>query len=158
MYIEDDVLFTKENFDYYLKYHSICKENNAYLGFLRTERSKDGSIRVLDCLDRLTTAIAINGIEFLECLKYRYAALWLLDADEMAAYVNGMHSLFMLEKRHYGRPDMVREDAAIGPIYEMFGKMLVVDEPGCYVQHLPNNYADTSSPFGKIKLDDFVHI
>ena len=40
IYSEDDVLFSKKNLDYWLKYKDICIKNNFNLGFLRIEKKK----------------------------------------------------------------------------------------------------------------------
>ena len=37
IYCEDDILFTKTNFKYWLKYKDICIKNNYNLGFIRYE-------------------------------------------------------------------------------------------------------------------------
>ena len=35
IYSEDDILFSKKNFEYWLKYKEICLKNNHNLGFIR---------------------------------------------------------------------------------------------------------------------------
>jgi len=121
MYLEDDVLFTKKNFDHYLKWHEACKKRNAYLGFLRVECRDDDKWFLGDLLERLSDATEIDGTEFLRCNTYRYAAMWILDNEEMKKFAYEMSDLYEFKQLHYnGGISMSRENAAIGPIYEMF--------------------------------------
>ena len=51
---------------------------------------------------------------------------------------------------------MIRENAAIGPIYSMYKECLYADDFGMMIHHLPDNYAnDPCTSFGKIKVNDF---
>ena len=38
IYSEDDILFSKKNFEYWIKYKEICLKNNHNLGFIRIEK------------------------------------------------------------------------------------------------------------------------
>ena len=40
IYCEDDILFDKKNFNYWLKHKNTCIKNNYNLGFLRFEINK----------------------------------------------------------------------------------------------------------------------
>ena len=61
MYLEDDVLFAKKNFDYYKKWHEKCKRRNSYLGFLRVEQSTNGKWFAGDLLEKLSDKVDIDG-------------------------------------------------------------------------------------------------
>lgn len=155
MYLEDDVLFTKKNFDYYLKRHETCKKRSAYLGFLRVEQRNDGKWFAGDLLERLHDTVEADGVKFWKCNTYRYAAMWILDSEEMQRFASEFSDLYTFKTLHYpGGIDMSRENAAIGPIYEMFGDMLVIPGDGCFLHHLPNPAVNNpSSAFAKIPVE-----
>ena len=160
MYLEDDVLFNKKNFDYYKKWHEKCKRRNAYLGFLRVEQSTNGKWFAGDLLEKLSDKVDIDGQPFYKCNKYRYAAMWILDNEEMRKFVTTFSDLYEFKKLHYdGGISMSRENAAIGPIYEMFDDMLVFPCDGCFMHHLPNPAVNNpSSQFAKIAVEEIVNV
>ena len=41
MYSENDILFTKKQFDYWIEYKDVLKEENLEPGFCRVEKVKD---------------------------------------------------------------------------------------------------------------------
>ena len=140
MYIEDDIAFGPENFKYYLKYHKTAKAVKSFIGFLRIEYDESGKTFLTDLTRRLGKKLVLSGKEFIDCSNERYQAMWLLDAEEMGEFIS-MRDLFTFKTCHYGGGiNMVRENSAIGPLYEMFEHKLVAAEPGCFIHHIPNNY------------------
>ena len=48
IYCEDDLLFTKKNFKYWLSHKDKCIQNNFNLGFLRVEVNK----KIKNCIQQ----------------------------------------------------------------------------------------------------------
>ena len=53
IYTEDDILFTKKNFEYWKKYRKICLQNDLNLGFLRIEK-RDNEIFSTDVFKNIS--------------------------------------------------------------------------------------------------------
>lgn len=86
--------------------------------------------------------------------------MWILDDEEMRKFVTTFSDLYEFKKLHYdGGISMSRENAAIGPIYEMFDDMLVFPCDGYFMHHLPNPAVNNpSSQFAKIAVEEIVNV
>lgn len=150
MYLEDDILFTDINFEYWKKYHSICNNNGWYLGFLRKELNQNGEWVSTDVIKHLNDKINLNNITFTNNNNNVYSGFWIADKNEFSEF--SQKSCFDLKTKPFGYD--YREAAAIGLIPTFKGS-LVLNEPGCFVHHLPNNYAiNKNSLFGKIRCNE----
>ena len=141
MYLEDDILFTQDNWSYYLKYHDLVRQHSSYIGFVRVET--DGSkwyptditpnFGPCEPLPRKKLGehdLWVNTNNF-------YNGFWLLDNIEMQKYTK--HASWNLMKCDFFG-GFIREKAAIGPIPFFKEVLLDLDQPGCVVHHMPNNY------------------
>lgn len=141
IYLEDDILFTQENWLYYLKHHDLVKQHSSYIGFVRAET--DGtewyptdiapSFGPCEPLPRKQLGehdLWVNTNNF-------YNGFWLLDNIEMRKFIR--HSSWDLTKCEFFG-NFIREKPAIGPIPFFKEVLLNLDHPGCVVHHMPNNY------------------
>lgn len=141
MYMEDDILFNRNNLKYYLKYHDICKSEGYYLGFLRKEF--DGKEWFLTDIHKdwgdfpLTKKVRIGSYEFFLHSNNTYHAFWIMDKEEINDYCN--HEYYDLSKspHHYG---FIREQSAWGFYPYLKGVLIPGMTKGAFVHHMPNNY------------------
>lgn len=149
IYLEDDILFTNENLNYWKTYHDLCTKNDWYLGFLRKEQLGDSWV-CTDIINPFSKKINIENKSFIINDINPYTGFWIADSNEFNSF--SQKECFDLKQKAFGYD--YRENAAIGHIPTFKGS-IVLNEPGCFVHHLPNNYAtDKNSQFGKIKCDD----
>lgn len=141
MYLEDDILFTQENWLYYLKHHGLMKQHSSYIGFVRAETDgtewypTDISPHFGPCEPLPRKQLA--GSEFWININNFYNGFWLLDNIEMRKFIG--HSSWDLTKCEFFG-NFIREKPAIGPIPFFNEVLLDLDHPGCVVHHMPNNY------------------
>ena len=161
IYSEDDILFTKKNFYYWLKYKDLCIKNDYNLGFFRTEK-KNNKTYLTDINKKLSYFCNINGSRFLINDINPYCAFWIYDKKEFNNFVKNKYwSLFNWynEKTPYG----AREMSAIGwhgvnmnrykeTVVPILKKSEMKDF-SC-ITHLANNYAQTNNihGFGSIEV------
>ncbi len=65
IYIEDDIDFTLDNFNYWMKNKDICLQNDYNLGFLRIEYKGVNQVYLTDLLKLPLKKIELNGQLFL---------------------------------------------------------------------------------------------
>jgi len=158
LYLEDDILFTRKNFEFYLKYHPICKKNNVHLGFLRVECSPTtGDWYILDIFRSLKRRIQLNGIEFAVNDVNPYYAMWILDKEEMHRFIHEYPDCYEFRTLFWGEElNMVRENAATNPNCIMCQMTVVRDEEGADLWHLTNNYVDRDKLFSTLKRNSLL--
>lgn len=146
IYLEDDILFKKENFKYWLEYKKKVISNNYNLGFLRFEI--DGTKRMLltDVNWPLSELIEIEGQKFILNNLNPYCGFWIMDKDELKKFIKSPEWNFEFDG--YG----VRAKAAVGwhgknmERYKGSIIPLTTHDNGLatpiesVVHHLPNNY------------------
>lgn len=146
IYLEDDILFKKENFKYWLEYKKKVISNNYNLGFLRFEI--DGTKRMLltDVNWPLSELIEMEGQKFILNNLNPYCGFWIMDKDELKKFIKSPEWNFEFDG--YG----VRAKAAVGwhgknmDRYKGSIIPLTTHDNGLatpiesVVHHLPNNY------------------
>jgi hypothetical protein len=147
IYIEDDILFSKENFEYWKKYKDECINSGYNLGFLRYEIDCNKNLFYSDLwIEKPKKFIKLNNTFFLVNDLNPYCALWIYDKKELFNFIDSEEWKFKFEK--YG----IREKSAIGwhgkgmsrykftiiPLINVKGKYII--DQNCLVHHLPNNY------------------
>ena len=66
IYCEDDILFDKKNFSYWLKYKNTCIKNNYNLGFLRFEiNKKDKNFYSTDQVEQSSKYLNLSNKKYL---------------------------------------------------------------------------------------------
>lgn len=142
MYTEDDILFTKTNWNYYQKYHNTCKNNGYYLGFVRKETDgKDWYVTDI-VPDRgdfpLKTKMTLSSTEFYLNTNNDYCAFWIADKEEFNHFCH--QEYYDLNKCGF-HGGWLREKSAAGFIPTCKGSLIKHDDEGFIVHHMPNNYA-----------------
>jgi len=151
IYSEDDIIFSKKNFNYWLKYKDLFKKYNYNVGFIRTEKLKSyKKLWLVDQLEKLNEYIVIKKKYFF-IVKNPYCAMWIYDKSEFNLFVNskfwdlskwrGLDSLAKLYDREksaigWHSLSMDRYKATIVPV----NKQGVVSD--CIISHSSNKYVN----------------
>ncbi len=172
MYLEDDILLTKANIEYWTAAREVLRQYNVVPSFLRVEK-KDGDDRWYssDCLK----AHDINELPRINFQSQRmfvnlprlYQGMYLLDRPLMAEHLAGPTSI--PEHSPWG----IREKAAAGITFcnvqkGMYSRNFIpfvvhtqkIDTV-CFIHHTPNNYANDpnqETELGKMLADDVLYI
>jgi hypothetical protein len=110
IYSEDDILFTKNNFDYWINFKDICIKNNFNLGFIRVEKNNN-KIYSIDVTTQLNKYLIINNNRFIVNDINPYCAFWIYDRQELNKFINSnIWNFNWRNEFSYG----VREMSAIG--------------------------------------------
>lgn len=170
IYSEDDIIFSKKNFNYWLKYKDICIQNRFNLNFLRVEKSfKNKKLYSTDQIKKIKFYLKIKKILFAK-LESSYCALWIYDKQEFANFIKSKYWNFKFnlesisgsqltrEMSAYGwhAPNMDRYNASIIPIIN--GKL----NTNSFIRHISNNYVQNSysenptSLFGSNRVDKLL--
>lgn len=146
MYLEDDIEFTQDNFNYFLKHKDKLYLNGYNVGFLRIEHDKNNEFWYTDLWEKPSKIIEIDGSFFLENTTNPYHAFWIYDNERLLDFMKTTEWNF--EFNNYN----IREKSAIGlhgkgmnyfkgsliPL-DLIDNKLIVNK-GAHVHHLPNNY------------------
>jgi len=155
VYSEDDILFSKKNFSFWLKHKALCIENNFNLGFLRIE-DKNKKQFSTDLIDNIKYKIKINQKKFVVNNVNNYCALWIYDKKELSKFINTKFWKFKWKGKNIYAFYGIREMSAKGwhgknmqrykaTIIPLLKKKL---NPGCFIKHLSNNHALSNHPVG----------
>lgn len=168
MYVEDDILVTRQNIEYWMKARQELKDKKVIPSFLRYE-DKDNSSRKYstDCTKKYNfiflPKFKISDKYYYLNLREPYQGMYLLDRELMMEHLNGPSSI--PEYTPWG----ISEKAAAGLTfmnipygcysrnfigYDIHEKRI---DPNSLIHHLPNNYAENlSSPHGKVRIDQLI--
>ena len=148
MYLEDDILFTNDNFQYWLMHKDLLGRHKYNLGFLRIEKDKEEKRFITD----LELGLKPNEIIELEGKKWLlnnvnpYCGFWIYDKPTLSEFVKS--KIWKFKFKGGG----IREKSAIGwnglKMNRFNGTLislteknnLLVTPDDCSVHHLPNNY------------------
>jgi len=142
IYMEDDLLLTQQNWDYWLTNHQLVKKYNSYIGYVRVEHDNDNEWYPTDITppfgecEPLPRKMVDNKELWVNTNNF-YNGFWILDNIEMQKFMK--HSSWDLTKcTFFG--NFVREKPAIGPIPLFKEVLLDLNHPGFAIHHMPNNY------------------
>ena len=155
IYSEDDILFSKKNFKYWLNYKNICIKNNFNLGFLRTE-NKNRKLFSTDLIKQIKFQMLINNIKFAVNNVNNYCAFWIYDKKELNKFIKTNFWRFKWKGKNMYAFYGIREMSAVGwhgknmsrykaTVIPLVKKKL---HPSCFVKHLSNNHALSNHPVG----------
>ena len=145
IYLEDDISFTQENLDYWLKYKGTLIENDYNLGFLRIEEEGDQCL-ITDLSAPLTNICRIDNDTYLINDNNPYCGFWIYDKNELKKFIETKEWQFKFKEY------FTREKSAIGwhgDQMNHYKKTLIplITEgsnwqtpKGASVHHIPNNY------------------
>ena len=175
LYLEDDLLFTQENFEYWLSANQELQSRGLIPGFLRIEHNNidkewySSDIEEVQYYSECPKIVSKKNITYLN-LQFPYQGMYLLDRNQFLKHINGKSC----------NPDfgmwLIRESAAQGLTFvdvpEGFNSTIVLPynstnkeiEKKCMVHHLPNNYAhiknanNSNIKLGSIKISELIHV
>jgi len=149
IYSEDDALFTKKNFSFWLKNKYKLKKTKYNVGFLRTEKSPiDGKLWSVDQLSELNRYTIIKNKKYI-IVNNPYFAMWIYDKKEFNKFTKskfwnlnnwrGLNSFTKLYDREMSAIgwhglNMDHYDATIIP----FSKRKI--DKNSLIPHQPNKY------------------
>ena len=167
IYSEDDMLIYNEAFNYWLNYKDICFQNKYNIGFLRIEYLDSKKIYLTDISSNFDKPKfkTLQNIKFLVNNKNPYYACWIYDKNIMKKYIQSVfynQQKLNLEKRVYD----IRASQGIGyhaKNMDYFKETLIplngINQinNNCYIHHLPNNYINKDSKYGKLLIKDLFN-
>ena len=173
MYLEDDMLITRQNMEYWMGAREALRDTGFYPSFLRVEKkdgaddwySTDGS-ESYEFRDLPSVTAPAHAKWLFVNVPNPYQGMYLLDREQMLEHLSGPSSA-----PEYGLPKGIRERATRGLNFANVKKgyysrnllPFCVDEgrldEACFIHHTPNNYANDpySGVYGKIKTDLFIY-
>ncbi len=161
LYLEDDICFTAENFNYWLANKDVCYQSDFNLAFLRFEESPQQAKYLTDLTSIPQKVIELNGKFYLLNDVNPYGGFWIYDRNELIRFSQSQEWKFNFD----GFP--IREKSAIGyhslkmkrfngnvlPLVNYDATTGLAELPAnCLVHHLPNTYIGHSL-FCKIKVE-----
>ena len=165
IYSEDDILFSKKNFEYWLKHKEICLKNNHNLGFIRIEK-KNEEIFSTDITKKINYFLKINNKVFAINDVNSYCAFWIYDKKEFIKFTQSKFWNFTWKGKNIHAFYGIREMSAIGWHGKNMSKYKYTLIPmtknklnkDSYILHLTNNHALSNHPvgFGSIKKNDIT--
>jgi hypothetical protein len=149
IYSEDDILFTKKNFDYWLYFKDICIKNNFNLGFIRVENKNKNNFTI-DVTTKLSSFIYLNKNRFIVNNVNPYCAFWIYDRQELNKFITSNIWKFNWRNEFsYGPIEMsaigwhgikmTRYIDTIIPLIKNYKKKYIVN-PKSMIYHLSGNY------------------
>ena len=168
MYVEDDILVTRKNIEYWIKGRQELEAKKVIPSFLRYECKDESSKKYsTDCTMKYKfhylPKFKISDEYYYLNLREPYQGVYLLDRELMTEHLNGSSSI--PEYTPWG----ISEKAAAGLTfmnipYGCYSRNFIgydikkkrVD-PNSLIHHLPNNYAkNLNSPHGKVRTDELI--
>ena len=181
LYLEDDILFNKSNFYYWINSRKILSKFNLIPGFTRVELNYDN--KQLYAIDftkenqiKKLPMIKVNKNYLFVNHKFPYQGMYIYDRQLMKEHLEGPssnpdcgHGAF---DTNYINPNMINLDlmakANIGLTYintpiGFFNRMVTLYDiekkqinENCQIKHLSNKYTNLESSYGRIKLKDAI--
>lgn len=167
---EDDIIFSIDNFKYWLKYKDICIKKKYNLGFLRVEiNKKDSLLYSTDQISKIKYYINLNNKKFVK-LENSNCSFWIYDKKEFKKFIKTKFWNFDWKWITISGIPLIREMAAVGwHGQDMNGQFmnrylativpLVNDglDKSSYIKHISNKYANNPAGlFGTIKIDSLL--
>jgi len=167
IYGEDDLLFTKDNLNYWLKYKDICLNDDFNLGFLRVEkRKKNNLLYSSDQITKIKNYILLKEEKFAK-LESSNSSLWVYTKEELKKFSKTKYWNFDFKWITVSGILLIREMAAVGWHGEdMNGqymnryKATIIPiknnklNKASFIKHISNNYANNPAGlFGSLKVD-----
>ena len=171
IYCEDDILFNKQNLNYWLKHKDNCIKNNFNLGFLRFEiNKKDKNYYSTDQIEQSSKFLNIAKKKYL-VLANSNCSFWIYDKKEFGDFIKTKFYNFNWRWISVSNILLIREMAAVGWHGEnmnglSMGRYLATIIPfkknklddGALIRHLSDNYANAPQGlFGRLKISQIPH-
>ena len=170
IYGEDDLLFTKNNFNYWLKYRDKCLNDDFNLGFLRVEkRKKNNLLYSSDQITKVKKYVLLKKKKFAK-LESSNSSLWVYTREELKKFSKTRYWNFNFKWITVSGILLIREMAAVGWHGENMNgqymnryKATIIPiknnklDKDSFIKHISNNYANNPAGlFGSLKVDSLL--
>jgi len=167
---EDDIVFSRNNFKYWLKYKDNTIKNNFNLGFLRVEINKKNNLLYsTDQISKIKYYVNIDNKKFVK-LENSNCSFWIYDKNEFKKFIKTKYWKFYWRWITISGILLIREMAAVGWHGEDMNGLfmnryqatiipLIDNKPDkySYIKHISNKYAnDPAGLFGTIKIKNLM--
>ena len=170
IYCEDDILFTKKNFKYWIENKENCIKNDYNLGFLRVEvNKKNKKLYSTDQVETSKFLVDLSKKKYI-CLANSNCSFWIYDKNEFNKFITSKFWSFEWKWISISDILLIREMAAVGwhgknmngldmdrylnTIVPLINKKL---NSNSFIRHLSDNYANAPQGFfGTFKINDIV--
>ena len=167
---EDDIVFSRNNLKYWLKYKDKCINQNFNLGFLRVEiNKKDKLLYSTDQISKTKYFIKFDNKKFAK-LENSNCSFWIYDKKEFKKFIKTKYWKFNWKWITISGILLIREMAAVGWHGEdMNGQFMnrykatiipIIDnkpDKNSFINHISNKYAnDPAGLFGTIKIKNLI--
>ena len=149
MYIEHDIKFTQNNFEYYIDHKDELTENSFHLGFLIYEKNQiDQNRYCIHVSKKMNRFIMIDNKKYFLNDFENYSCFWLYDQKTLKKFINSKFWKFNKKLTNFRHNYGITERSALG--YHAFNinyfKATVLPEINnkpderCFIEHITNNY------------------
>ena len=114
IYMEDDISFTRKNFEYWLRYSKECIDNKFNLGFLRYEKDERGNLWSSDLSYKLNKYVILKKKKYIVNDVNPYCAFWIYDKSEFNKFIKTNIWKFNWKKKSAFAFYNIQEMSAIG--------------------------------------------
>ena len=168
---EDDIVFSRNNFKYWLKYKDKSIKNNFNLGFLRVEINKKNNLLYsTDQISKIKYYVNVDKKKFVK-LENSNCSFWIYDKNEFKKFIKTKYWKFYWKWITISGILLIREMAAVGWHGEdMNGQFMnkyqatIIPlihnklDKNSYIKHISNKYAnDPAGLFGTIKINNIMN-
>ena len=181
LYLEDDILFNKSNFNYWINSRKILRKSNLIPGFTRVEINQNNKeLYAVDFtkknnIKKLPKIKVNENYEFVNH-KFPYQGMYLYDRELMKEHLQGpssnpdcghgafdtnyidsrMINLDLMAKANIGLTYINAPSGFFNRMVTLFNIKEKEIDYNCQIQHLTNKYANLDSLHGNIKLKDAI--
>ncbi len=151
IYSEDDILFSKKNFYYWMKFKDLCVKHNYNLGFIRAEKkSSNMLLYASDITKKLSSYVLLEKVKFSVNDVNPYCAFWIYDKNEFNRFILTKYWKFKWNGFSAFAQYYTREMSAIGwhgkNMNRYISSIIPIKKnklhPGSIVFHLSNKFAN----------------
>lgn len=181
LYLEDDILFNKSNFNYWINSRKILRKSNLIPGFTRVEINQNNKeLYAVDFtkknnIKKLPKIKVNENYEFVNH-KFPYQGMYLYDRELMKEHLQGpssnpdcghgafdtnyidsrMINLDLMAKANIGLTYINTPSGFFNRMVTLFNIKEKEIDYNCQIQHLTNKYTNLNSLHGNIKLKDAI--
>jgi hypothetical protein len=181
LYLEDDILFNRSNFNYWINSRKILRKSNLIPGFTRVEINQNNKeLYAVDFtkknnIKKLPKLKVNENYEFVNH-KFPYQGMYLYDRELMKEHLQGpssnpdcghgafdtnyidsrMINLDLMAKANIGLTYINAPSGFFNRMVTLFNIKEKEIDYNCQIQHLTNKYTNLDSLHGNIKLKDAI--
>ena len=164
IYMEDDINFTKKNFQYWLKNSKDCIKNDFNLGFFRFEKDRKGLLWSSDLSFKLSKYVLLNKKKYIVNDVNPYCAFWIYNKFEFNKFIKSNIWKFKWKKKSAFAFYNIQEMSAVGWHGLNMERYLATIIPiksglpsnGSMVHHMSNVHVKKNVLSYKVKINDLI--